>query len=396
MDLLRSLFPSRLPERPAPPGDGSGPTAAAAVLGVDGAVGGKREVFIDVARSLAIFGALTLHCLLTFKVWDQVPVGLGKAVGNGIFRACTPTFFLLFGVMLEWVYVRQREREGAPAMARRLLRRSGQCYLGMVLGAVGAVVGGGLTVGDLPAALDGLVDVPMSSVLRFYALALLLCIPVVALRPRLGPHLPLMLVAVIWGAAPLLPLLPWPGPASPWAFPCAFLVGQPPMWVIGSVWHNLSLVFLGMALGHHMRSRLDSGLSPLGGWPVWTLAGVCVVVAAASAALLGPAVLAQGYFGTAMYLRVHCHPAYFAIAVLSALALLWVVQRRFPAGSPAGRRWPLMALGRHSLLAFAVGNAGLNLLAGSRLGLGLGTLATFAYMCALSLLMGAFDNRLRK
>ncbi len=70
--------------------------------------------------------------MLTFKVWDQVPVGLGKAVGNGIFRACTPTFFLLFGVMLEWVYVRQREREGAPAMARRLLRRSGQCYLGMV------------------------------------------------------------------------------------------------------------------------------------------------------------------------------------------------------------------------------------------------------------------------
>ena len=48
------------------------------------------------------------------------------------------------------------------------------------------------------------------------------------------------------------------------------------------------------------------------------------------------------------------------------------------------------------LLAFAVGNAGLNLLSGSRLGLGLGTLATCAYMCALSLLMGSFDNRLRK
>ncbi len=353
----------------------------------------ERVVFVDVARSVAIFGALTLHCLLVFKVWDQLAPGALKAVGNGLFRACTPTFFLLFGVILEWVYVDQVGRDGGAAVARRLGRRAVQCYLGLALGACAAAIGGGLTWAGLPSALVGLSDVPLSSVLRFYTFALIISIPVVILRPRLGPALPLALIAVIWLASPLLDLLSWPQPGSTWAFPCAFLFGHPPLWVGGSLWHDMSLVFVGMVLGNRMRARMELGLAPFGGGAVLALTGLCLAVVAASAATLGVHGLAEGYLGTAMTLRFQCHPAYFALSTLTALGLLGILQRLFPAVPSAPPRWPLMALGRHSLFAFAVGNAGLSLLAWTHMAWWMGLPATIAYMGTMCLLVRSFDRR---
>jgi len=190
----------------------------------------RRMVFIDVARSAAILAALAAHAVAVFAVWPAVPPGLFKAAGNAIFFTATPTFFLLFGVMLELVYVRRRERDGALPVASRLAVRAWQCWLGLVLGMVCAWWSGRLTGAQLPDALLNLIDTPNSGILRFYTAALLLCIPVVLLRPRLGPALPLVLVGVIWIGAALLPLLPWPVAGSRWGFLCGFLV---------AVWHSV-------------------------------------------------------------------------------------------------------------------------------------------------------------
>jgi len=324
-------------------------------------------VFIDVARSAAILAALAAHAVAVFAVWPVVPPGLFKAAGNALFYTATPTFFLLFGVMLELVYVRRLERDGALCVATRLATRAGQCWLGLVLGMLCAWLSGRLTGAQLPDAVLNLIDTPNSGILRFYTAALLLCIPVVLWRPRLGPAFPLVLVGVIWIGAALLPLLPWPAAGSRWGFLCGFLVAHPPLWSGGSLWHNLSVVFLGMALGHHMHTRLGLGLVPLGGRPVWLLVAVCLAGVAVCAWILGPAALAQGYLGTGRTLRSACHPAYFLISILSALALIAVAQRCYPVGPPGATeaaqvRLPILAVGRNSLLAFAVGSAALNLI----------------------------------
>ncbi len=324
----------------------------------------RRMVFIDVARSAAILAALAAHAVAVFAVWPAVPPGLLKAAGNALFFTATPTFFLLFGVMLELVYVRRRERDGALPVDSRLAVRAWLCWLGLVLGMFCAWLSGRLTSAQLPDALLNLIDTPNSGILRFYTVALLLCIPVVLWRPRLGPALPLVLVVMIWiGAALLLPLLPWPAPGSRWGFLCGFLVAHPPLWTGGSLWHNLSVVFLGMALGHHMRTRLDQGLVPLGGRPVWLLVAICLAGTAVCAWILGPDALAQGYLGTGRTLRSACHPAYFLISTLCALALIALAQRCYPVGTEAAKvHLPILALGHNSLLAFAVGSAALNLI----------------------------------
>ncbi len=323
----------------------------------------RRMVFIDVARSAAILAALAAHAVAVFAVWPAVPPGLLKAAGNAVFYTATPTFFLLFGVMLELVYVRRRERDGALPVARRLAVRAWECWLGLILGMLCAWLSGRLTGAQLPDALLNLIDTPNSGILRFYTFALLLSIPVVLWRPRLGPAFPLILVGVIWIGAALMPLLPWPAAESRWGFLCGFLVAHPPMWSSGSLWHNLGVVFLGMALGHHMRKRLDQGLVPLGGRLVQVLVAICLIGVAVCAWLLGPITLAEGYLGTGRVLRSACHPAYFLISTLCALALIGLAQRCYPAGTEAAQvRLPILALGRNSLLAFAVGSAALNLI----------------------------------
>ena len=357
-----------------------------------------RVAFVDVARSIAIVGALTLHALVAFKVWDQMPPGYFKGLANGFFRYCTPTFFLLFGVMLEWVYVKHRERDGAAAAARRLVRRAGLCYLGLALGACAALVGGKLTLDQLPGALVGWRDVPMSSVLRFYTIAMLVAIPVVVLRPRLGVLLPVALVAAIWLIGIPLALLPWPAPGAPSAFLTGFLFGHPGVWGGGSVWYDLSLVFLGMALGWHMRARLLAGRHPLGGWPVAALVLICLTGTAASAWQLGRDALIWGYLGTAMQLRMDSHPAYFCIATLSSLVVIAGVLVVYPPDFPGSRvRLPIIAFGRHSLLAFALGNAALNLVPRTLAPpVWLGLIMAACYLTGLCLVMHYVAARARR
>lgn len=351
-------------------------------------------VFIDVARSFAILAALAAHAVAVFAVWPAVPPGLGKAAGNALFYTATPTFFLLFGVMLELVQVRRRERDGALAVSRSLGLRALQCWLGLLLGMFCAWLGGRLTSGQLPDALLNLIDTPNSGILRFYTAAMLLCIPVVIWRPRLGPALPLVLVGAIWLGALLLPLLPWPTAASRWGFLCGFLVGHPPTWSAGSLWHNLSVVFLGMGLGYHMRSRVQAGLVPLGGAPVRLLVYACLVGVALCAWVLGPQELAHGYLGTGRHLRSTCHPAYFLISTLCALGLIWLAQRRYPLGTAMAQvRLPFLALGRHSLLAFAVGCAALNLIPPDRVPpLWLGVTLVALYLTGVVLLARLADT----
>jgi hypothetical protein len=356
------------------------------------AVGRSRIPALDLARALAVVGALAVHALITCDVWAQVPQGAGKAAANAVFRACTPTFFLLFGVLLELVYVRRAEL-GKP-ITGRMLGRAGWCYLGLAASALAAWAVGNVEARALIKSLLFIGEVKYASVLRFYAIALVLALLLVRLRCRFGPWVPWALVALAWAADPLLERLPLPesGPGERLRFFWGSLLGHPPVWVGGSVWHNFSLVAVGMGLGVSIRQRIDAGRPWFPARCVAVLAAAGLVVAVWSCLDVGVSAVVQGYAGDSMSLRKQHHPVYYALGGLSALALLALCALLLRGGRRAPRA--LTALGRHSLVAFAVGSVLVNLVpVGPALSLAAGLALTVAQLAAVWLLVRWLDAR---
>jgi len=335
-----------------------------------------RIAALDVARGVAVIGALLIHVLIACDVWVWVPQNAGKAVANTVFRSFTPTFFILFGVMLELVYVQRLERDRKPPgnlaaeplltagvrahrdMAKRLVSRAGWCWLGFTAGAAAAACAGNISLTKFFNAAVLLGDAPWSSVLRFYVLALIIAIPLVHARCRIGWLFPWLLITGIWVIDPLLTRVhwPWSGEGQVLRFFWGSLTGYPPVWIGGSVWHNLTLVALGMGLGFHLRRRAQRGLSPFPWSCAAVVAGLCLAVLALSVFQLGWRELLIGYAGDSMALRARHHPAYFAGGALSALALIagiFCVVR--------GDGGLLAIVGRRSLLAFSLGGVLVNL-----------------------------------
>jgi hypothetical protein len=355
----------------------------------------NRLLFLDAARSLAIFGALLIHCLLVFDVWEQVPAGFAKAMANGFFRSCTPVFFLLFGVMVELIYTPRALRTGLSTATIPLLKRSGSCWLGLFAGILAAAVAGNMSWENAALSALNLADAPLVSVLRFYTIAMALMIPVIALRCRFGRSIPWLLVGLIWMSTPLLNLMAWPEPKSSLAFLSGFLFGYPPVWVGGSVFHNMGLVLAGVGIGQLMHHRMERGLQPFGGrgLEALTLAGLgglCFF-----ALQMGPMVFLRGYLGDGMTLRGEHHPAYYLTGGVSALALFWILQKMIPTSAdPLRIPWPVLTFGRYPLISFILGNVLLNLMPRRiEVPLAVGIGASLAFLIGLLLFVRQIESR---
>ncbi len=317
----------------------------------------SRLVHLDVARGAAIVGALAIHALIACGLWAELPQNAFKGMMNAAFRACTPTFFLVFGMMLELVYAR-RLGEGKP-IAGRMIQRAAQCWLGFAAGALAATLVGNLSPDRLVRALLLIGDAPWTSVLRFYAIVLIVLIPVIALRVRFGAAVPWVALACIWLLDPLLAQMQWPwGQAGqPLAFFWSSLFGYPGSWVGGSIWHNTSLIMAGMILANGMRNvaRPDGPLLP---WRhLLALAIPSIAIVFWTAWSHGVLALATAYAGDRMALRSAHDPAYFAIGGLSAMVVLILAAYGWIPGSGQ-----LAAVGRRSLTIFAVGCVVINLI----------------------------------
>lgn len=325
-----------------------------------------RLAFLDLARGVAVLGATAAHVVGVFDVWHQTQPSPLKAVGNAAFRACTPLLLLLFGAMIEMVYVARWRRDGAPTVTARLLRRAWLCYAGLLAGALACGVAGNLTWAQVGLAAVGLHDVPIVTILRFFALALVVAIPVIALRLRLGIAAPLAGAGLIWACEPVLRALPWPAAEAPTAWLTSFLVGFPGTWITGSSLHYLSLVLVGMALGVAIARRARHG-APLLTWRLALATGAAAAaILAALVLVLGWREVVWGYLGSRQIFRQHHHPAYFLIGGISALVVLAACWRAAPPPSSCPA-WcePLAAIGRHSLASFAIANVALCLVPGA-------------------------------
>lgn len=299
--------------------------------------------------------ALFHHAMVDLRAWELLS-SLERTGLLLVVRAATPTFIIVFGMMLEIVYVRRLERHGFAPVARRLLVRSAQCYAGYVATIVAGLIAGHLSLRGATAAGLFLQDAYFGNILKFYTLALLFAVPLLWLRQRGGMTGLLAVGAGLWLFQPLLASII--DPPSGLAHGMSFLMG------IGdftgpSVWHGLTFVVLGMLLGRALRHDWPAHMHRFYGVAtgVMIAAGIVVFFFVLQSS---PGDVLWNYVDTRAY-RSANHPGYYAIGSLSAVAMLLALSWLIPRDGKAALVPPLLVLGNSSLLAFTLGNVILNL-----------------------------------
>lgn len=320
----------------------------------------NRLLFIDVARSVAIVSVLVNHALQAFQGF--VMMGLQAELRlRLITRNSLPLFVFMFGMMLELVYLRKWQANGGAKPARRLIVRSLQCYLGYLASVVAGLLAG-LTApkGTLKAALF-LANAQLGNVLRFYAIALLLAIPILYLRNRFGRGILVGLLVVIWGAYPLIESLQVPR-ASILSFPLGMVFGPLGHLVGPSVLQGLTFVLAGMLCGSALANWRENGLAPFRRTTllVVTTAAIPVLYLVSQSSISEVAWSFAGFEWRPMN-----HPGYYSIGVMNCGLLLITLSYLFPTGREISPRVDrLLLFGRSSLMAFTAGNVILILLKG--------------------------------
>jgi hypothetical protein len=318
----------------------------------------NRLTFIDVSRAAAILFAVGDHALRHFGMMELIQ-GTAKYPVALLFRSATPMFYLLFGMMIELVYLRYLSRGGWAALTAKALQRSVQCYACFVLvNVVGIVVrqeGTDTLVAPLTFASDGVGAV---GVLRFYALAFLLLPGIVALRAWFGRLVYPALFVAFW-AVILIIIAPQQSPVPCADAACgriAFLYGG----AIGSAYsliHGLTIIFLGGTLA---ASFSKDGLGVSRSRFLGTVTAIGAVLASAVLFFIvtdGVAALVTG-FRTNEFRYSH-HYVYYGLSTATALVLLtlfFFAQQRLDLSR-------VSLLGRRSLFSFTLGGALLNVFA---------------------------------
>ncbi len=318
----------------------------------------QRLSFIDVARSLAIVLALFSHAMATFGGLSAL--GRHSGLASLAIRFATPMFVFMFGIMLELVYARRARLNGIPTVARKLVLRSAQCYLGYQVTVLAGMTGGHLAPDAAARALLFLDNARFGNILRFYSIALLLAVPLIAIRLRVGPRVYVALLGCIWlldgPARDLERLLPESG-----ARLAGILVGSG-VPIGPSVWHGMTFVLAGMLIG-----------TSLSGWrsPAFCLRRfdlACAAVFGASALVVGWLIMGSSplhvlkSFANFTY-RVQNHAGYYAMGLMGCIMILVALSRVIPLDRELADWTEVpLSLGTSSLTSYTVGNVLLNLL----------------------------------
>ncbi|HWL75013.1 MAG TPA: heparan-alpha-glucosaminide N-acetyltransferase domain-containing protein, partial [Burkholderiaceae bacterium] len=104
----------------------------------------RRISGLDTARALAIFLAMSSHGFIHFGVWPLLDSDLALLL-HLFTRSATPVFIILFGMMLELVYLKWLLAGKRTDCWRRQVSRAIQCYALYLCVVVAGVAGGKLS-----------------------------------------------------------------------------------------------------------------------------------------------------------------------------------------------------------------------------------------------------------
>lgn len=311
----------------------------------------RREVFIDFARGFAIVIAVISHAFYAFG-YDVL---FGKSMYQimSITRLATPSFILITGMMFELVYLPKVETRGFKATAASLIRRSLQCYLAYLITVFIEWFNQHLSTINARYAVTFLGNSLFSDILKFYALFLLLAIPIIWIRKRFGIWWISMLPVVVWVVDVLLDGIHWPHAQQPIANLSALIFGHPGISNF-SIWHALTFMSFGMLTGYMLKQSQKCGSWKRFQLTILLLTVLCLIISLIAISPTSWENLLKNFSTT--YRSNHEIP-YYSIGSFGAFLLLWISWKL--------RRWlkhpwlesTFTSLGRDSLWAFAAGNS---------------------------------------
>lgn len=317
----------------------------------------QRIIGVDIARAIAILLVTWKHSMASYGARGQLE-GWAHYSLEFLMQLATPIFLILFGVVLELVYRPRFERGLERDTARRLYRRSLQCYGYYCLAiVVFFTVMGTYSWMSLPLVFTGFISVPYSHLLAFYTAALALAPFIIWARIRYGLTVLIGLAVCVHIAHPLfqnLPLAPelfgrdylqhWSG----------FLYGRGVDFIGPSLVHGLSIVCFGMLFGYGLRTAQSSnGSFESVPKTVLAMVGICILILAAFWNWQAPIETLETLLSAE--LRIESHPLYFSIGILGALTLTCLfILLNDVFKLPVGRS--ILVFGRRSLFAFGIGN----------------------------------------
>lgn len=297
-----------------------------------------------------VAGALLSHVLGYFYTWGTL-AEQPQLYLRLFTRGATPGLLILFGFMLEFVYVKYAQRRGFGFSVKRMFYRALLCYLAAASIAAAGMLGGHTTVKELVGNLLGISTALNANIFRLYSCILLAVMPVIALRLRFGVGSLLVVIAGIWLVdVTVLQFLgnPFSGALENLSFTGKFLFGLDDSWG-PSIFHGLTAVLFGMILGNFFSTRSGASIIYLGG-----LTGAALVI-------LGTEVLTAGWneflAGVANYeaYRGHNSIIYYAYGAVHAVVLMFLARVINSLLSEAVRK-PVTYLGSRTFLFFLFGN----------------------------------------
>lgn len=355
-----------------------------------------RIIGIDIARAFAILLVTWKHSMASFGARGALE-GWAHYSLEIMMQLATPIFLILFGAMLELVYRPRFEQGLERATARRLYKRSLQCYGYYALAIiVFFTVMGTYSLMSLPLVFTGFISVPYSHLLAFYTAALALAPLLILARIRFGLGTLICAALLVHFAHPIFLQLP-PAPElfgrDYLQHMSGFIYGKGVDFIGPSLIHGLSLVCFGMLFGYGLKpTRTASSALRVSTRISLIMAGVCMVIIGLSFNWQAPTASLQNLISAE--LRMSSHPLYFSIGVLGAIIVTWAfIALNDILRLLIGRS--LQVFGRRSLFAFGVGNI-LAYIAPTELvivfGLWGSVLALFLFVCGLTLIYDRVDK----
>ena len=329
-----------------------------------------RISYIDSSRGLALILAMFSHSLYQFAAGIDIIVD-HRILIHLFTRTATPTFMILFGIMIEVVYLR-RVRNGAPGapVRARMLERMVTCYVLFALATFAAALTGKMSFGQALLAILYTDTGRFGVILQVYAVLFLFIALTLPLGVRYGSLFYGTVALSGWILKFTLAALPVP-PLFSLQFFTGYAEGFGP-----AILPGMTFVAFGVTLGEAFTGRRSRkfAISALLVSAVILLTGVLTS---------GPADFASKVVDT---FRWNNSFYYYAFGIVSACTWLAMFAAIRQVTSETAPRWSFDTLGRETLFMYGGGNILINLLPiyyGSRL-VGFGFLALFMGLLIVS------------
>lgn len=301
----------------------------------------SRYVALDNARGVAIILAVIGHAFVHFNVYQAIPEL------RLLTRAATPTFFVIFGAMLEVVYFRKLEAGQGAAVSARLVERALMCYALFVLTTLAAFATGKLTAETSLRAVAFVADGRFGNILRLYTVWLLLAPLLLLVYLRAGIWALVALAAAGWAFKGVMEGTGSGGESYARSFFLGLGAEYGP-----SVLHSLTLIVVGIVVGRCYRRREILPLVPV--------ALLAVAVMAAMFLYFGFDGMVRNF--RAFDARGANHPVYYAYGILAALSFIAMFELLARHTQYFSRPNFLNAVGGSSLFYYTSVNVVVNLL----------------------------------